>query len=707
MAVPRVARDLIQVAETTTTFTLRNRLAIDIGGTFTDVVLESGDAQFARKVLTSHVQPADAVLRGIQELFSEQDIAPDSISLVLHGTTLATNAIIERRGAKTALLTTEGHRDVLAMAFENRFEQYDVNIERPEPLIPRNLRIPIHERMSAEGNALRLLDEESVNQAIDTLRRENVESVAIGFLHSFTNSAHEEAVATNVASALPNVAVSLSSQVCPEIREYERFSTTCANAYVLPLMSAYLNDLASRLEALGIRCPFLVMTSNGGLTTLATAVKFPIRLVESGPAGGAVLAAWKARELGVTEALSFDMGGTTAKICMIEGGAPLRSRSFEVDRRYRFKKGSGLPVRIPVIEMVEIGAGGGSIARVDQLKRIRVGPESAGSEPGPACYGLGGELPTVTDADTVMGRLEAARFAEGQMALDLDAGKQAIASNLLSDADANPRDAARAIAEVVDENMASAARGHASEWGKTVAGRVLIAYGGAAPLHATRLLSKLNCDYALIPVGAGVGSALGFLRSPIAYEVVLSKYMRLSTYDRDDIERVIELMHAEAETVMSEAVSELDVQVSATAYMRYVGQGYEISVPLNLDNLSLDHLRLAFETAYESLYGRLLPKSDIEVMSWTLTLATETENPTRLDSTNDTAQYDDVCREQPLVELDKESVARCIDRENLKPGHYVLGPALISERHTTTLIPTGFEMLVNGAHDLIVRRCVS
>ena len=703
----RVARLLIQVVATTTTFILRNRLAIDIGGTFTDVVLECGDAQFTRKVLTSHVQPADAVLRGIQELFSEQDIAPDSISLVLHGTTLATNAIIERRGAKTALLTTEGHRDVLAMAFENRFEQYDVNIERPEPLIPRHLRIPVHERMSAEGNPLRALDEDSISHAIDTLRRENVESVAIGFLHSFTNSAHEEAVATKVAMALPNVAVSLSSEVCPEIREYERFSTTCANAYVLPLMSAYLHDLAQRMETLGIRCPFLVMTSNGGLTTLATAVKFPIRLVESGPAGGAVLAAWKARELGVREALSFDMGGTTAKICMIDDGAPLRSRSFEVDRRYRFKKGSGLPVRIPVIEMVEIGAGGGSIAKVDQLKRIRVGPESAGSEPGPACYGLGGDLATVTDADAVMGRLEGARFAGGQMALDLEAGKRAIASNVVSAAHDNAHDAARAIAEVVDENMASAARGHASEWGKTVAGRVLIAYGGAAPLHATRLLSKLNCDYALIPVGAGVGSALGFLRSPIAYEVVLSKYMRLSTYDRDDVERVIELMRAEAEAVMSQAVDDLAVHVTATAYMRYVGQGYEISVPLDLDNLSLGQLRSAFEIAYENLYGRLLPKSDIEVMSWTLTLATATEEPIRLNSTIDAAPYNDGYREQELTELDRESVARCIDRENLIPGHHVVGPALISERHTTTLIPTGFELLVNSAHDLIVRRCVS
>ncbi len=695
---------LIQVAATTTIFILKNRLAIDIGGTFTDVVLECGDEQFTRKLLTSHDQPADAVLRGIQDLIREQDIPTDSISLVLHGTTLATNAIIERRGARTALLTTEGHRDVIAMAFENRFEQYDVNIERPEPLIPRYLRIPIHERMSSEGLTLRTLDEGSVKTAIETLQNEGVESVAIGFLHSYSNGAHEEAVAELVAAAMPYVSLSLSSQVCPEIREYERFSTTCANAYVLPLMSTYLNDLAERLIGMGIRCPFLVMTSNGGLTTLDTAVKFPIRLVESGPAGGAVLAAWKARQLDVAKALSFDMGGTTAKICMIDDGKPLRSRAFEVDRRYRFKKGSGLPVRIPVIEMVEIGAGGGSIAQVDQLKRIRVGPESAGSDPGPACYGLGGELPTVTDADAVMGRLEAVRFAGGQMALDLDSAKTAITTHMFGTERSDLHESALAISEVVDENMASAARGHASEWGKTVSDRVLIAYGGAAPIHAARLVSKLNCDYALIPVGAGVGSALGFLRSPIAYEVVLSRYTRMSRYDRAVVENVIKTMRIEADDVMSSAVEKTDVHVSATAYMRYVGQGYEISVPLNLDDLSVEKLRSNFENAYETLYGRLLPKSDIEVMSWTLTLATVPEEPPRLSGDLDVDRYDGTHREQSVTELEGEEMARCVDRENLRPSHQVLGPALISERHTTTLVPSGFELIVNEVHDLILRR---
>ena len=614
----------------TTTSTLSNRLAVDIGGTFTDVVLECGDEQFAKKVLTSHERPADAVLHGIRQLFLEQNVSADSISLVLHGTTLATNAIIERRGAKTALLTTEGHRDVIAMAFENRFEQYDVNIERPEPLIPRYLRIPVYERMSSAGVALRPLDVNSVDRAIGRLREEQIESVAIGFLHAYANGVHEEAVGELVAAALPEVAISLSSRVCPEIREYERFSTTCANAYVLPLMATYLQDLAARVQEIGIKSPFLVMTSNGGLTTLATASQFPIRLVESGPAGGAILAAWKAKELGISNALSFDMGGTTAKICMINDASPLRSRSFEVDRRYRFKKGSGLPVRIPVIEMVEIGAGGGSIARTDQLKRVRVGPESAGSEPGPACYGLGGKLPTVTDADAAMGRLDTEQFAGGQMKLDLDASRSAIATMQSDSVTDELDDAARTIAEIVDENMASAARGHASEWGETVADRVLIAYGGAAPIHAARLVTKLNCAYALIPVGAGVGSALGFLRSPIAYEVVHSRYMRLSNYDQAVAEEVLESMRSEAVGVMRDHAADSNVLTTGTAYMRYVGQGYEISVPLDVSDLSNEQLRANFDVVYESLYGRLLPQSDIEIMSWTLTLSTRVPEPPSL-----------------------------------------------------------------------------
>jgi N-methylhydantoinase A len=387
------------------------RLAIDIGGTFTDVVLELDDGRReTEKLLTTQGYPGEAVLRGIGTVMRAAGASPSEVSLIIHGTTLATNALIERRGATTALLTTDGHRDALEMAHEDRFEQYDINIDRPVPLVPRFLRLPIPERLDRDGNVLVPLDEGSVMATLPLLEEHGVDSVAIGFLHAFVNPAHEQRTAELLQAARPDLSITLASEVCPEIREFERLSTACANAYVRPLMARYLERLGGELSEQGFTCPFLMMTSGGGLTTLETATKFPIRLVESGPAGGAILAQKLASTLGMDRLLSFDMGGTTAKLCLIDDFAPLMSRSFEVDRVYRFKKGSGLPVRIPVIEMVEIGAGGGSIARIDRLQRIQTGPESAGSEPGPAAYGRGGEQPTVTDADAVLGRIRADGF---------------------------------------------------------------------------------------------------------------------------------------------------------------------------------------------------------------------------------------------------------------------------------------------------------
>ncbi|MFB3105861.1 MAG: hydantoinase/oxoprolinase family protein, partial [Pseudomonadales bacterium] len=407
------------------------------------------------------------VLDGIDQVLAIAAAQPAETSLVLHGTTLATNAIIERNGAVTALLTTQGHRDALEMAFENRFEQYDINIDRPTPLVPRHLRLPVAERMDAHGNVLLLLDEDSVSACIPVLQEQHVESVVVGLLHAYVNAVHERRIGEMLEVALPGVSITLASDVCPEIREYERLSTACANAYVKPLMDGYLSSLENKLHARGFACPVLLMTSGGGLTTIATARKYPIRLVESGPAGGAILAARIAAEGGYDEVLSFDMGGTTAKICVIDGAEPMLSRAFEVDRVYRFKKGSGLPVRVPVIEMVEIGAGGGSIARVDKLGRIQVGPESAGSEPGPACYGMGGKDATVTDADVVLGKIEPESFAGGRMNLDETAARESV-NNALVAADSDESEielAAHGISEVVDENMAAAARAHATEWG--------------------------------------------------------------------------------------------------------------------------------------------------------------------------------------------------------------------------------------------------
>ena len=666
-------------------------MAVDIGGTFTDVVLHAGDDQFTTKVLTTAAEPAAGVVRGLRQVLREAGAAPGEVGVLLHGTTLATNALIERRGARTALVTTEGHRDVLEMALENRFEQYDVNVDRPVPLVPRRWRLPVPERMNAAGEVLSPLSASDVQALVPTLAEQGIESVAVGFLHAYANPAHERLARDTLAAALPELSITLASEVCPEIREYERFSTACANAYVKPLMSRYLADLQRRVAELGMECPFLMMTSGGGLTSVAAAREFPIRLVESGPAGGVVLAAGIAQDLGLDRVIALDMGGTTAKICLIDDGAPQYSRAFEVDRSYRFRKGSGLPVRIPVIEMVEIGAGGGSIAGVDRLGRVQVGPESAGSTPGPACYGRGGERPTVTDANLVLGRLHPERFAGGSIALD----SQAAATALLRDVagpwrgdDADASEAAQAVTEVVDENMAAAVRAHAAEWGKDVASRTLIAFGGAAPLHAARLMGKLGAWRVLVPPAAGVGSAVGFLAAPAAYEVARSRYMRLGAFDPAVVAEVMDEMRAEARAVVA-PLATTPPQETRRAYMRYVGQGYEIAVdmPPSADE---NTLRTAFDAAYDQLYGRLIPGLDVEILSWTLTLhgavAVRRATP-------------------PLVAKGgSRSHRSTVEREALLPGDCVLGPANIVEDQTVVVVPDGCHAQADAHGNILVTR---
>ena len=672
----------------------KNALAVDIGGTFTDVVLQLDQQLHATKVLTTRDDPSEAVIAGIQQLFTESSASPEHISLVLHGTTLATNAIIERRGARTALLTTAGHRDILEMAFENRFEQYDVNIERPTPLVPRKLRIPIKERITAIGDVLVPLDETSVQQAIDLLLAEEIESVAIGFLHAYRNGEHETRVAELVRNRMNSIPLSLSSDVCPEIREYERLSTTCANAYVLPLMSKYLLSLQEKLNALNFRCPYLMMTSGGGLTSLETAAKYPIRLVESGPAGGAILAGVIARELELDQVLSFDMGGTTAKLCLLDQGKTILSRAFEVDRTYRFKRGSGLPVRIPVIEMVEIGAGGGSIAQVDKLGRIQIGPESAGSTPGPACYGSGGTEPTITDADCVLGRLDPSNFAGGQLQLDTRAATQAISTKVGDPLELSLQDTALGISEIVDENMTVAAQSHATEWGKSVHNRTLIAFGGAAPLHAARMLEKMNLAQVIIPEGAGVGSAIGFIFAPISYEVVRSRHLLLSEFDETLVSEIIRDMREEANSVVASALHGSEaVTETATAFMRYVGQGHEVTVSFGSESINRQLLRQNFEKTYTELYGKVIPDAEIEVMSWTLNMSTKTQGIEHVeDSGHNSAPVNESLKKHELVDIHGTHKATVIGRESLTPDTAVEGPALITERHTTTVVPQGYQV---------------
>lgn len=668
---------------------MSTRLAIDIGGTFTDVVLQCETERFTTKVLTTHVDPSDGALAAVATVLDDSSIKSSSIELVVHGTTLATNALIQRRGAKTALLTTAGHRDVIEMAFENRFDQYDLNIDRARPLVPRALRLPIAERIDAAGEVVTALDAASVDAALDILETAQIESVAIGFLHSYANPKHEELVAARLHERLMDVAVSRSSAVCPEIREYERFSTTCANAYVLPLMSRYLVQLESQLVGLGISCPMLMMTSGGGLTTFETAARFPIRLVESGPAGGAILAAQIAAELNLDKVLSFDMGGTTAKICLIDSAVPQFSRAFEVDRRYRFKKGSGLPVRIPVIEMVEIGAGGGSIASVDNLSRVRVGPESTGSEPGPACYGKEGREATVTDADVVMGRIDEERFASGNITLDVDAAARAVKEAVGDVLDFDLHHAAFAISEIVDENMATAARSHASEWGKALAGRTLIAFGGAAPIHAARLASKLGIERVLIPADASVGSAIGFLIAPVSYEVVRSRYLTLSAFDGELIQAVIAEMREEATAIVSSASIGQSVTEITKAYMRYIGQGYEVAVEFD-PRYTRNQMIEAFEESYADLYGRIIPGLDIEVLSWTLTLTAERKGSIPIDETSTSASHDGDYPMRLMNDDGQLVPTKVISRDQLSTDEPLQGPMLVIEDQTTTVVPSRF-----------------
>ena len=656
---------------------MTDRLAVDIGGTFTDVVLETDGRIESTKVLTTHAQPAAAVAQGLGEVLARAGREPRHLAVVLHGTTLATNALIERRGARTALVTTEGHRDVLEMAYENRFEQYDVNVDRPSPLVPRRWRFTLPERMNAAGEVLVGLPSAAVSALVPALQAAAIESVAVGFLHAYANSAHERLVRDVLGEALPGLSITLASEVCPEIREYERFSTACANAYVRPLMATYLADLQQRLQALGVACPLLLMTSGGGLASLATARRFPIRLVESGPAGGAILAASIARQLQLPRAALLDMGGTTAKICLVDDGAPQQSRAFEVARSYRFRRGSGLPVRVPVIEMVEIGAGGGSIATVDRLGRVQVGPRSAGSEPGPACYGRGGCRATVTDADLVLGRLDAERFAAGSIALDASAAAAAIERDVAlpwqGAAALDVRQAAAAIGEVVDENMAAAARAHAAEWGREMAGRTLIALGGAAPIHAPRLMAKLDLAAVLVPPDAGVGSAVGFLAAPVAYEVVRSRHTRLSDLDPFAVAATLAEMRQEASAMVAPIASG-PLEETRQAFMRYVGQGYEIAVPAP-QAPDRKALGAAFDQAYEALYGRLIAAQEVEVLSWTLTLTAPTP---ALASARRPAGA------RPAI-VDNGRVLR----HRLGPGDCVLGPANIVEDQTVVVVGAG------------------
>ena len=688
------------------------RLAVDIGGTFTDVALECGDKQFTIKTLTTKSQPETGVLAGVDTVLTQAKINPSQVETIIYGTTLATNLLIERRGAPVALVTTHGFRDVVEMRNENRFEQYDINIELPAPLVPRSQRLVVSERIGADGRILKPLNEGEVRALVPHLLEKEIQSVAVGFLHSYRNNSHEQRVREIICAEAPEIDVTLSSEVSPEMREFERISTACANAYVQPLMSRHLRSLASQLRTQGLDCPLFLMLSGGGITTLETAIRFPVRLVESGPAGGAIFSSFIAKQLGLSRVLSYDMGGTTAKVCLIDDGEPHTSRTFEVAREYRFLKGSGIPINIPVIEMVEIGAGGGSIADVDAMNRIRVGPESADSEPGPASYDLGGVAPTVTDADLLLGRLNPENFAGGSIRLNVENASKALDSVIGSKLGFKTSHTALGVSEIVDENMSNAARVHAIESGVDIETYTIVAFGGAAPIHVARLAEKLNIQKIVIPPGAGVGSALGFLQAPVSYEVIRSYYQRLDDLDYHGINQLLHSMRKEATDVVEPGAQGQRTREIRTAFMRYIGQGHEVSVeiPVKLEEAELDsqssgRLTIAFETEYTRLYGRTIPSLEIEILTWSLLVSTKESdglaiNMSAKSYTPDTTEF----RKLMDAESGEFNDAAVYDRLSLAPGAKIEGPAIVTESDTATVITRRFEGQVTDGGYMIFER---
>ena len=672
------------------------RIGADVGGTFTDIVLEAKGEIFSTKVLTTYESPEIGILQGIHAVIEDSGSDLSELDSFIHGTTLATNALISRTGATTAFVTTKGFRDTIEMRTESRFEQYDLNLELPKPLIERKDRYVLSERVSADGSVLLPFDQMEAKNLIKLLSLEEngYEAVAVGFIHSYMNDKHESLFQQMVLEQLPNVKVSISSEVSPQMREFERFNTVCANAYVQPMMASYLERLKTKLAEAGAKCDIHLIHSGGGLISIESAIKFPVRLIESGPAGGAIFASEIAARHGIDAALSYDMGGTTAKICLIDEQSPRSAKTFEVARTHRFTKGSGMPISIPVIEMIEIGAGGGSIANVDDLKQIRVGPLSAGSEPGPAAYGLGGSLATVTDANVLLGRISPETFGADDIDLIPEESRKALLTDVAEPLETEVENAAIGVIEVVDENMANAARVHAVENGRDVSQYTMIAFGGGAPLHASRLCDKLEIERLLIPPGAGVGSAIGFLQTPFSYEALKSFYVSIENFDHKRVNQLLEDLTSEATEFVMEASDEnihpKNLIVERCAFMRYAGQGWEITVPLEnetFDYLGIELLNNKFEKTYEEHFGRAIEGLQIEVVGWSVKVTSprpETEKTITVDSENIVMTDSKRVVYDPAKGTEVE--ASVFQRENLNPGDCVMGPAIIVESQTTTWI---------------------
>lgn len=686
------------------------RIAVDIGGTFTDVAIADsvGAIIATNKTATTPDNPTAGAMDGVQRALSAIDAGFSDVSGFVHGTTLATNALIERRGAVVANITTQGFRDILEIAYERRYSQYDIDIEKPDLIVPRSRCFTVPERIDFAGNVLTPLDEAAVDTLLVRLDASGAEAVAVCFLHAYANPAHERRLRELLSNRRPDLHVSLSSDVSPEAREFERLCTTVANAYVQPLMATYLAEFAEEFARAGLTCPILMMTSGGGMTTLETARSHPIRLVESGPSGGAVLAAKVARDAGLNRVLSFDMGGTTAKLCLIDDGLPQMSRQFEISRAARFIKGSGMPARIPVVEMIEIGAGGGSIASVDTLGRLQVGPESAGADPGPAAFGKGGTGATVTDADVVLGNIDPDAFAEGRLTIDCDAAAEAVRGSVADRLSLDVGEAAHGICQIVDENMASAGRMHAVESGKGLEDRVMIAFGGNGPLHATRVARRAGVRSILVPPDPGVGSAVGFLHAPVSFEIVRSKYTTLAALDSAGINALIDGMIAEAETVVRGGAPEGDLEIQRTAFMRYKGQGHEIEIRLPDRALREEDragLLTRFETEYCAQYSRPVPGMVVEILNWAVRVASRNDRTDRGKTIPRGGAGRAPSRTKILCERTGKPVeCDVFQRAEFHNGVTISGPAVIVEPQTTTLVGSGFDASVDRHGNLRLER---
>ena len=684
------------------------RVGVDIGGTFTDVALAYAGGLTTCKVLTNYTEPETAILEGIAIAAAQAGVPVSDIGQVIHGTTLVTNALIQRRGAKVAFITTQGFRDVIEMRSENRFEQYDLNLTLPVPMVPRQDRLTLNERMDHAGHVLQPLDPVETDAMVATILAGDYDAVAIGLMHSYANNAHEMQMADALRAAAPDLSISVSSVISPQMRELPRFNTVIANAYVQPQVARYLGRLIDRLLGVGVTGLVFMMHSGGGLISVKTAVDQPVRLLESGPAGGAIYAADFARAQGIDQALSFDMGGTTAKICLIEGGRPKTANTFEVARTYRFKKGSGMTVSTPVVEMVEIGAGGGSIASIDSLGRIQVGPQSAGSEPGPACYGQGGSVPTVTDANLLLGRLDPANFAGGTIPLIVAAATGAVTAALARPLQTTTQEAAFGVTEMVDENMANAARVHTVENGRDIERFTMIGFGGGAPLHACRLGEKLGIKDIIIPPGAGVGSAIGFLKAPFSYEATKGLFQRLSDFDASAINTALLALRAEATAFVAAGADAAPTSIRLTAYMRYSGQGWEIPVPLAFETFTDTDAAMilaAFEKNYRTLFGRTIDGLGVEITNWSLVVASDVPPPASVTRRTDgTPIAADRTRQFFDAGLRKMVDASEVTRSAMTTCQMIDGPAVIVEDETTTIVTSAYRAIGQDDGSLLLTR---